>query len=155
MPHQEIERKFLVKTDRLPQPLPEGEEFIQAYLGMWPTVRVRIVDGIKAYMTVKGQGLVSRTEIEFEVPLQDARDMVELSPFNVVRKTRHKIPHAGFVWEVDVYHGELDGLWTAEVELEFEGQHVDIPEFVGREVTSDPAYKNASLAAKGLPPQSA
>ena len=151
MAHQEIERKFLVHREKLPIPLPKGEEFEQAYLGLSPTVRVRIVDRQTAYMTVKGAGLLSREEIEFEIPLGDAKAMVKLSPYKVVHKTRHNIPYAGCVWEVDLYHGELDGLLTAEVEMESEDQAVELPDFVGREVTEDPAYKNSSLAQRGVP----
>ncbi len=151
MPHQEIERKFLVIPEKLPNPLPKGEDFVQAYLGLSPTVRVRIVDYEKAFMTVKGGGLVSREEIEFEVPLEDARAMVALSPYKKIRKTRHKILFAGCVWEVDVYHGELDGLLTAEVEMESEDQEVQLPEFVGLEVTENPRYKNSALAQFGKP----
>jgi CYTH domain-containing protein len=151
MPHQEIERKFLVIREKLPNPLPKGEEFIQSYLSLSPTVRVRIVDGKRAYMTVKGKGLISREEIEFEAPLDDARDMVALSPYKTVVKTRHRIPFAGCVWEVDVYHGELDGLLTVEVEMESEDQEIQMPEFVGEEVTEDSRFKNSALARFGLP----
>lgn len=151
---QEIERKFLVIPDKLPQKLPPGDEFVQVYLGFSPTVRVRIVNDRKAFMTVKGKGLVSREEIEFEIPIEDARDLLGLALGNPVRKTRYEIPRGDVVWELDVYHGELDGLLTLEVELESEDQEVELPEFVGREVTEDPRYKNSALAQFGKPEES-
>ena len=53
---QEIELKFLVDPGKLPA-LPEGEDYVQAYLSLKPAVRVRIVNGRFALLTAKGPGL--------------------------------------------------------------------------------------------------
>src|SRR5207253_2067875 len=72
----EIERKFLVRKDLLPSELPEGDELEQGYLGMDPTVRVRLVtahDGIRhAELTIKGNGLLSRSEFNYPIPHAEA-----------------------------------------------------------------------------------
>jgi CYTH domain-containing protein len=148
---QEIERKFLVHREKLPNPLPVGEQFVQAYLSTRPTVRVRIIDGARAVMTVKGRGLSNREEIEFPVPLEDARALVKLSPYNVIEKTRYRIPFKGLTWEVDEYHGALAGFWSAEVELQSIKQQVELPPFVDKEVTGNGRYQNSALAQNGVP----
>ena len=50
-----------------------------------------------------------------------------------------------WLWEVDEFHGANDGLVIAEVELADEHQHIELPDWAGREVTGDPRYYNASL----------
>jgi adenylate cyclase len=148
---QEIELKFLVDPAKLPA-LPEGEQYVQAYLSLNPAVRVRIVNGRVALFTAKGAGLKSRVEIEFEIPLDKGLELVKLSPFTVIEKTRHKLPIGSLTWEIDFYHGPLDGLITAEVELPSEDTAVERPDFVTDDVTERPEFKNSSLAANGLPP---
>ena len=78
----EIERKFLVAVERLPQPLPEPDDLEQGYLSTDPAVRVRVVtrpDGTRhAELTVKGRGLLSRAEFNYPIPPQDAEEMMRL-----------------------------------------------------------------------------
>ena len=52
---------------------------------------------------------------------------------------------AGKIWEVDVFAGENKGLVMAEIELESEDEPVELPPWVGEEVTGDPRYRNTSL----------
>ena len=56
----------------------------------------------------------------------------------LVEKSRYKIDFDGFVWEVDEFFGENQGLIVAEIELESEDQKVEIPGWIGGEVTGDP-----------------
>ena len=58
----------------------------------------------------------------------------------------------GGVAEVDRYQGELDGLWTVEVEFgSLEASRAfSPPDWFGREVTDDQRYRNAALA-RGRP----
>jgi CYTH domain-containing protein len=51
-------------------------------------------------------------------------------------------------WEIDVFEGKLAGLIIAEIELPSEDFEIDIPSWVGEEVTSDPSYLNAELFKK-------
>jgi adenylate cyclase len=48
-------------------------------------------------------------------------------------------------WEVDVFEGENAGLIIAEVELAHEQQALDLPPWVGREITQDERYYNSRL----------
>ena len=60
----------------------------------------------------------------------------------------HRVPHGGREFEVDVFLGENEGLVIAEVELESEDADVSLPSWVGREVTGDARFYNASLVAR-------
>jgi adenylate cyclase len=146
----EIERKFLIREDIDDRWLMkfEGIPYLQGYLSRarGRTVRVRIA-GHKAFITIKGevQG-ISRPEFEYAIPLEDAHAMLPLCDGPLVEKTRHLIPHEGHVWEVDVFHGDNEGLTIAEIELKNEEQEVPMPEWVGKEVTGDRRYYNSSLA---------
>lgn len=146
---QEIERKFLVVGDDWREGA-GGTLYRQGYLAKDKerTVRVRVA-GTKAYLTIKGctKG-TSRAEYEYEIPLQDAEELLDLCEGPLVEKTRHKIPHAGHIWEVDVFHGDNVGLIMAEVELKSEDEHVEMPGWVGKEVSGDARYYNSSLSKK-------
>ncbi|MEZ0276112.1 MAG: CYTH domain-containing protein [Roseimicrobium sp.] len=146
---QEIERKFLVKSDTWREGA-EGTLYRQGYLAkdVERTVRVRIA-GDQAYLTIKGRTKgTSRAEYEYEIPLKDAEEMLALCDGPLVEKTRHKIPHAGHTWEVDVFHGDNDGLIMAEVELEREDAEVELPGWAGKEVSDDARYYNSSLSKR-------
>jgi adenylate cyclase len=148
MPY-EIERKFLVTGDGWR----EGSvatEFQQAYLhrGEKGVVRARIA-GAKAFLTVKSAGVgLARKEFEYEIPVQDATELLDLAEGPVLRKTRHVVVHGGRKWEVDVFHGENDGLVLAEVELPDAEANVALPAWVGEEVTRDARYYSSNLALR-------
>jgi len=65
----------------------------------------------------------------------------------VIEKVRHRVEHAGRTFEVDVFGGVNEGLVVAEVELPSEDAVVDVPDWIGDEVTDDPRYFNANLIA--------
>lgn len=144
---QEIERKFLI-TDLACIAGLTGFRWRQAYLSRVPerTVRVRIGKS-SAFLTVKGKprGPV-RDEFEYAVPLADAEQMLLMCDGFVVDKTRYLVEHAGHVWEVDVFHGDNEGLVVAEVELAAEDENVELPSWIGAEVTDDYRYQNSALS---------
>ena len=150
----EIERKFLVASDSWRQSEDGGElqgvAFRQGYIpteGL-TTVRVRL-EGDQAKLTIKGknQGL-SRAEFEYAIPVSDAEQMLDnLCARPLIEKTRYFYPYAGFTWEIDVFEGENAGLVIAEVELESEDQLVELPPWLGAEVSADPRYYNVNLVA--------
>ena len=150
----EIERKYLVSGDF---PLQGGvsRRITQGYLCDDParTVRVRI-SGDKGFITVKGTGSsdgLSRFEWEKEISAADA----QLDPLregiaqldDSIDKTRYEVPCRGHVFEVDVFHGENDGLVLAEAELGSVDENVELPEWIGCEVTGDVRYYNSYLSA--------
>lgn len=147
---KEIERKFLVVNDSFIGLSKDKVEIIQGYLSTVPerTVRLRIA-GRKAFLTVKtrNEGPV-RNEWEFEITESEAREMLEHAAVGILSKTRYFVEAAdGNVWEVDCFHGDLEGLCIAEIELKTAGAQFAIPDFVGAEVTGDPRYYNSNLCA--------
>ena len=63
-----------------------------------------------------------------------------------IDKTRYLVDYGGFVWEVDEFHGRLEGLVVAEIELPSETTQFALPPFAGEDVTGNPAYYNSTLA---------
>ncbi len=144
----EIERKFLVTGDFRPF-VRTSEHIAQGYLCTDPekTVRVRL-KGDKGFLTLKGAGNASgasRHEWEYEIPAQDARELLALCTAGIIDKTRHYVPAGKHTFEVDVFHGDNEGLVVAEIELEDEHEAFDHPAWLGKEVTGDAKYYNASL----------
>jgi adenylate cyclase len=146
---KEIERKFLVKGNAW-QNLAEGTFYRQGYLSTIKerTVRVRTV-GDKGYLTIKGIMVnATRAEYEYAIPVEDANEMLNtLCEQPLIEKTRYTINSGGLTWEIDEFTDENQGLMVAEVELNEVGQAIDLPEWIGEEVTGDPRYFNASLVA--------
>ena len=146
----EIERKFLVKS----REWQEGNEPLhtcQGYLasGGECTVRIR-VQGERAFLTIKGktEGM-TRAEYEYPIPVADAEEMLQgLCQKPYIEKNRYHVYHAGRKWEVDVFLGENQGLVVAEIELDSEEQQIELPPWVGEEVTDDPRYRNSCLVRK-------
>ena len=106
------------------------------------------IAGQRGLLTIKGLSRgASRAEYEYEIPLSDAKEMIQLCDGPVVEKYRRVVEHAGMNWEVDEFLGDNAGLIVAEVELDAEDQAIDLPDWVGREVTDDSRYFNSSLSA--------
>ena len=144
----EIERKFLVgNADWREGAL--GVRMAQGYLSLDPdrTVRVRAA-GKNAWLTIKGRNSgITRAEFEFEIPSEQARSLLKLCLPTIIDKTRYRIFHRGYVWEVDVFHGENEGLILAEVELSNESDSPELAPWELTEVSSDPRYFNSYLAS--------
>jgi adenylate cyclase len=146
----EIERKFLVTSDAWRDASPIGVRMSQGYLSRQPgrTVRVRLA-GEKAWLTIKGAAEgISRVEFEYPIPPVDAVGLLELCELGVIDKTRFEIPFGDHLWEVDVFHGENDGLVVAEVELADAAETPLLPPWVGQEVSDDRRYANSSLTER-------
>jgi adenylate cyclase len=145
---REIERKFLVRGESWRAAACAGTPYRQGYLSTVKerTVRVRLA-GAKAYLTVKGVAVgATRDEFEYEIPVEDARHMLDVMCEVAVEKTRWIVPNEGHDWEVDEFGGANAGLVVAEIELEDEAEAFARPPWVAEEVTHDPRYTNASLA---------
>jgi adenylate cyclase len=143
---KEIERKFLVTKDSWRQ-LGEGSLYRQGYIpAHGATVRVRIA-GNQGYLTIKSPTInYSRSEFEYHIPLADAQEMLDtLCVRPLIEKTRYKINYAGLVWEVDEFAGANQGLILAEVELTDEAQQIQLPDWIGEEVSGDLRYYNSYL----------
>ncbi len=146
---QEIERKFLVKSD-YKSSTTKASRIIQGYLSSVPerTVRVRIKDK-KGYLTIKGpvnESGASRYEWEKQIPPEEAEELLSLCEPGIIDKTRHIIPAGNnLFFEVDEFHGNNEGLVVAEIELPNENFSFDRPGWLGKEVTGDKRYYNSML----------
>jgi len=146
---KEIERKFLVNGNEWRDGV-SPVHTCQGYLVIDSdrTIRVRLQEE-RAFLTIKGKTEgISRSEYEYEIPAADARELLDglcLQPY--IEKNRYEIFHAGLKWEVDEFLKDNYGLVVAEVELESEEQQVDLPPWVGEEVSRDPRYGNANLVS--------
>ena len=145
----EIERKFLVRGTGW-RTRGRGVPYRQGYLSTVPerTVRVRLIRD-KGYLTIKGVTVgATRAEYEYEIPAGEASEMLDnLCERPLIEKTRYRLEHHGLTWEVDEFEGDNAGLIVAEVELDDEDQAVMLPDWVGKEVTGERRYYNASLIA--------
>ncbi|MDW8349105.1 MAG: CYTH domain-containing protein [Verrucomicrobiae bacterium] len=152
----EIERKFIVVNERWREEATSVQWVAQGYLCLEEhlTVRVRVM-ARRGWITIKGrplEGKLSRPEYEYEVPLDEAQELLErLARHGRIEKRRYTVPvqeEVGQVriWEVDEFEGENRGLVLAEVELREEGERIVLPDWVGQEVTRDRRYANSYLA---------
>lgn len=145
----EIERKYLIAGDGWRDRVTSTRLLRQGYLtaGSGVTVRVRAVDDRTGYLTIKSGGsALARAEFEYEIPIADARQMLGYVRGAQIEKTRHNLDLPGGDWVVDEFHGRHEGLCIAEVELESPTGKLDLPDWIGDEVTGDPQYYNSSLA---------
>lgn len=150
---KEIERKFLVSdlgAARASFDRP-GRKVVQGYLNLAParTVRVRVVDDVEAWLTVKGRTEgVSRDEFEYAVPVADALQMLGLCEGSLVTKTRLRPRVGAHVWDVDIFEGDNAGLVVAEIELTHADEAFERPAWLGEEVSGDRRFVNSALATR-------
>ncbi|MDO5074977.1 MAG: CYTH domain-containing protein [Bacteroidales bacterium] len=147
----EIERKFLVRGDFRPHATSHSR-IVQGYLcaDTGRTVRVRLRDE-EGFLTIKGRskdGGLSRYEFEKNITKDEALSLLTLALPGVIDKERWLVPHEGLTWEVDVFHGDNEGLVVAEVELSHTDQTVPLPDWVGEEVTGQRQYYNSALTQR-------
>ena len=146
--NKEIERKFLVNHNKW-QTLdkPKGIKIRQTYLSSdyKKIIRIRTA-GDKGYITIKGKlESLTRAEFEYEIPLNDANEMIDLFGTNIIEKTRYNIIYKTKLWEVDEFEGVNQGLIIAEIELSTEEEAFDNPPWIGKEVSKDMRYYNSNL----------
>ena len=145
---EEIERKFLIASIGWQARVSDRHRLRDGTIARFGggKVRVRVAED-RAWLTIKGpRSGISRAEFEYPIPPHEAEEMLRtLCTEDVIEKTRHRVPVGGLLWSVDVYHGPLQGLTLAEVELEHEGQLIEPPPWIGREVTGDVRYRSGNL----------
>ncbi len=147
----EIEHKFLVFKNIWEKVIPDKSvEIKQAYLLTDPekTIRVR-TKGNSGFITIKGKsnGAI-RLEFEYEIPIEDANELINKFCSNLIEKTRHIVIHDDNNWEVDEFKGLNEGLIVAEIELTSEDEKYSIPNWVDKNVTDDLRYANSNLTIK-------
>jgi len=145
----EIERKYLVNKDKWNLiDKPQGSLYRQAYLLTDPnkTIRVRLSDS-KGYLTIKGLSVgATRPEFEYEIPKEDAEQLLDHFTNSEITKIRYKIQYKGKLWEIDEFLGTNSGLLVAEIELVSETEMFELPDWIDEEVTDDKKYYNSNLS---------
>ena len=146
----EIERKFLVRSNQFQEEAAHKTYMIQGFLSTHPnrTVRVRL-KGTDGTLTVKGASSLdgtTRFEWETQLTVDETKALLGLCEPGMVEKTRYEVPFKGNIFEVDVFHGENEGLILAELELPSNETSFEKPNWVGIEVTGDIRYYNSQLS---------
>ncbi len=144
----EIERKFLVKNDLWKTDSVTGTDFRQGYLSRGGNCSVRVrIEGHEAKLNIKSATLgILRQEFEYSIPIEEARELLDLFCPDTVSKKRYKVGYAGKTWEIDVFEQDNFGLTVAEIELNSTDEKFQLPPWIGNEVTSETRYYNTELA---------
>lgn len=147
---QEIERKFLVLSDLYKKEAYAYHMVIQGYLNTDPqrSVRIRIIED-RGFLTIKGPSSddgTTRLEWEKEIDPNEAMLLLELCEQTIIKKTRYLIVVGSHTYEVDEFHNANQGLVLAEIELQHKNEDFEKPSWLGKEVTGDERYYNASLS---------
>ncbi|MFB9980329.1 CYTH domain-containing protein [Mesorhizobium kowhaii] len=151
---KEVERKFLVSGTAWRDLVEADIRIRQFYLASAAgrSLRIRISDDASAKLTLKfGSRARERDEFEYPIPLAEAKEMLAFALGRVIEKTRHHVRHHGYLYEVDVFGGPLAGLVVAELETPEDVPDEMLPDWLGREVTGESEFYNASLALGGIP----
>ncbi len=147
----EIERKYLVVNDKWKLHVESEATLKQGYLATLPnaSIRVRVAKG-SAHLNIKSVTLgISRSEYEYEIPLEEGEEILaNLTAGPIIDKVRYKVRCGNHIWDLDLFHGDNEGLIVAEVELDAEDETFEMPEWAGEEVSGDPKYYNASLVKR-------
>jgi adenylate cyclase len=146
----EIERRFRISSDTWRMDITRSTRITQGYLAITEesVIRVRVRDA-QGYLTVKSpDGGMARQEFEYPIPLADAESLLTLCGYRILKKVRHDVDYAGYLWEIDEYSEPLEGLILAEVELQSETADPPRPHWIGDEVTHDGSFSNSALAKR-------
>lgn len=145
----EIERKYKLIQSPDNKFYPPGNciHIKQGYLATGlDEVRVRTVNNVYGFITVKlGSGLI-REEFEHRISLATANQLMQKCK-NQINKSRYKFER----FEIDVFNDHNSGLILVEIELVDPDEQVLFPYifdgFVLEDVTMDTTYKNQYLAS--------
>ena len=144
---QEIERKYLLADESWRDDVTRSMRIAQGYLcSRRVTARVRICDdkGILTFKSKSRDGGLSRFEWEREIP-RGVAELLLARCSGVIDKVRHIVEYAGHTFEVDEFWGDNEGLVVAEVELSSADEVVDLPSWIGDEVTGERCFYNSFL----------
>lgn len=146
----EIERKFLIKKEQLPENLSQYPclHIEQGYLCTEPVVRIRRQND-EYYLTYKSKGLLSREEYNLPLTEDAYYHLKEKADGIVICKDRYVIPEKdGLSIELDIFHEAYEGLLLAEVEFSSEeaAKSYMPPAWFGEDVTYSSKYHNSTLS---------
>lgn len=155
----EIEKKWLIDVDDIPYDLSKAEimKIEQTYIFFSPEIRVRRINDGEEYSFAVKTGItedgMTRNEIEENITEEEYKNMIAKKDGDTIYKTRYQFLDGEYLYAIDVFEGDLEGL--AYLEIEFENQEeaesFKEPDWVLKDVTSDLNYKNGHLARYGIP----
>ncbi len=166
--NKEVERKFLVEKEFLPDLNGiYNKHLVTFYLSIdSPEFMVRVEDKKRASLTIKGSNSnpLIRDEFSYDIPIEDAVLLDRYKRSNVIEKTRYLLPITaeecpelvGRSWEIDIFHGILDGLCLAEIELPqdfYKDVNINYPRWIGADVTTVGLYSNRLLSVLDTLPE--
>lgn len=146
----EIERKFLILQEKMPKNIEEYPFRLmeQGYLCVNPVVRIRRQDE-EFILTYKGKGMMMREEYNLPLTEEGYYHLKEKVDGRMIMKKRYLIPHDDeHTIELDIFEGDYEGLWLAEVEFfsEEDAKNFEQPDWFGTEVTYDRRYHNSYMS---------
>tara|TARA_B100001750_G_C15494912_1_gene593551 strand:- start:1669 stop:2130 length:462 start_codon:yes stop_codon:yes gene_type:complete len=147
--HLEIERRFLVDQSKFI--LPDKKKSIkQAYLMFDDSqvLRIRKIENnfLLTYKYKKTN--INRLEFEYQIPNEDGDKLMSLSKHFIIEKDRYYHQLGKHLWEIDIFYGKNQGLVIAEIELNDENEDIEIPSWIGKEISNDDKYLNFNLSIK-------
>lgn len=154
----EIEKKWLIKTENIPYNLSncEKHKIEQTYISFSPEIRIRNIDNNIYVLTIKSdtpiKGLV-RNEHECFITKEEYEKLLSKKEGNTIYKTRYTINDNKNQMEIDIFSNNLKGLAYLEIEFKNveDAKNFKAPNWVIKDVTTDPLYKNGYLARFGIP----
>ncbi len=131
-------------------PVSDSREILKLKGQKHIVVRIRHVQENGYLLTIKGQGvelkdgLMERPEYEYEISQEIGEKLLKQCD-TFIEKERYKIKFENDVWEVDIFN---DGLIIAELEVPSKDYQFKIPDFIGKDVSTDIDYTNQELSKK-------
>lgn len=145
----EIERKYRVTGEGWRAAISDSNRMRQGYLNEPGrcSIRVRVADDY-AELNIKAAVIgAARAEYEYRIPVEEAEAMLDdFCAHPPIEKIRHRVMHAGHMWEVDEFGGANAGLVIAELELDAADEVFETPPWLGVEVTQEHRFYNHALA---------
>lgn len=145
----EIERKFLVDSNKFDYKVYPHKELTQGYLNTNPVVRVRR-EGDLFFLTYKGKGMMIREEYNLPLNSESFSHLLSKADGTIISKTRYMIPFGKYTIELDEFHEPFAPLILAEVEFESkeEAEAFTPPEWFTEDVTQNPLYHNSNMSKR-------
>lgn len=151
----EIERKF--KVLKLPKDLEKysKKKIEQGYLCIKPTVRIRKSDNTYTLNykwkdpNVKEKSAIQNIEYEMPLTENNYKILVNKVENHIIIKTRYNIKlENNLKVELDVFHGNLEGLVFAEVEFPNveTSENFEKPNWLGEDISFDKRYDNTYIS---------
>lgn len=142
----EKERKFLLKNPDIIIDC-KNQIISQGYLMLEgdKQLRIRVINNYNAYLTYKKEHTLFRDEYEYAIPLQDGLELLASTNIKLMKRRYTIFKNKEYDIIVDVYDSGL-----AVVEIEFENEIENIPDYCGEEITGKPEYSNIQIALKNV-----